>query len=266
MATRILGIDVSHHNGRIDWDQVPRDVEFVICKATEGTRFVDPTYADNAVNAAASHRGVGAYHFARPALSNPDRQAAHFLATVTALGLPHEQLLALDLEDSGRLTPPDLGRWAHRWLEIVTARLRRPVLYLPDYFAGQVGERDALRGWPLWLADVHGGPTVPTPWPTWRLLQYNVGAPMVGVPSAAVDRNYFDGNRAEFRAMAYGVVELHRYGVVGHTYTLRSVASRFAPSTNPDAVEVMLRRIIAANPDLAGRTTLPGGYLLRVPR
>ena len=41
-----FGIDVSHHNGEINWKQVP-DVEFVYIKATEGATFVDPMYQQN---------------------------------------------------------------------------------------------------------------------------------------------------------------------------------------------------------------------------
>jgi len=37
-----FGIDVSHHNGNINWEQVPEDVEFVYVKATEGATYVDP--------------------------------------------------------------------------------------------------------------------------------------------------------------------------------------------------------------------------------
>jgi len=33
---------VSHHNGNINWEQVPEDVEFVYVKATEGATYVDP--------------------------------------------------------------------------------------------------------------------------------------------------------------------------------------------------------------------------------
>lgn len=60
--------------------------------------------------------------------------------------------------------------------------------------------------------------------------------------------------------------ELHRIGRVGQTYGLRDVARRYAPvPSNPDSVEAMLRRIVGANPQLRGRTTVPGGYPLIVP-
>ena len=41
-----FGIDVSHHNGKVNWEQVP-NVEFVYIKATEGATYVDPMFRQN---------------------------------------------------------------------------------------------------------------------------------------------------------------------------------------------------------------------------
>ena len=47
----VYGIDVSHHNGSIDWEKVvenefPR-IEYVFMKATQGTSFVSPKFKEN---------------------------------------------------------------------------------------------------------------------------------------------------------------------------------------------------------------------------
>jgi hypothetical protein len=64
-------------------------------------------------------------------------------------------------------------------------------------------------------------------------------------------------------------VALHRVGKPGQTLNLREQAKRFAKkyfkSDKPNAVEVMLRRIVDLNPQLAGQTTIPGGTALKVP-
>ena len=67
------GIDVSHHQGRIDWDAVPRDVEFVYVKATEGATYVDPMYERNIREARRNGFKVGSYHFFRMT-STPEEQ------------------------------------------------------------------------------------------------------------------------------------------------------------------------------------------------
>lgn len=61
------GIDVSHHQGLIDWAQVAGSRQrFAIGKATNGRTFVDPNFAYNKAGAEASGLAFGAYHFARP--------------------------------------------------------------------------------------------------------------------------------------------------------------------------------------------------------
>ena len=59
-----FGIDVSHHNGKINWEQVP-EVDFVYIKATEGATYVDPMYQQNINGARARKFRVGAYHYFR---------------------------------------------------------------------------------------------------------------------------------------------------------------------------------------------------------
>ena len=62
------GIDVSHYQGRIDWDEVARDknVQFVYIKATEGSDLVDDCYLRNHYGAKRVGIPVGVYHFYRP--------------------------------------------------------------------------------------------------------------------------------------------------------------------------------------------------------
>ena len=71
------GIDVSRHQGTIDWAQVAASGQrFVLAKATEGLLTVDPTYATNRAGAMAAGLEFGAYHFARPDLhlDNPSER------------------------------------------------------------------------------------------------------------------------------------------------------------------------------------------------
>ena len=59
-SRRVRGIDVSHHQGAIDWQAVARDgVQFAYLKATEGTTFTDPAYADQHLGAGSGHQLCG---------------------------------------------------------------------------------------------------------------------------------------------------------------------------------------------------------------
>ena len=64
------GIDVSHYQGRINWDEVARDrrVTYVYLKATEGTGNVDDTYNYNFRECKRVGLKVGSYLFFRPNL------------------------------------------------------------------------------------------------------------------------------------------------------------------------------------------------------
>ena len=61
------GIDVSKHNGNINWQQVAEDknIKFVYIKATEGFSIVDSKYKKNLREARATGLKVGSYHFFR---------------------------------------------------------------------------------------------------------------------------------------------------------------------------------------------------------
>lgn len=65
------GIDVSHHQGIINWEQVAMDesITFVYIKATEGANFVDELYLRNLHGARRAGIPVGSYHFFLPSVS-----------------------------------------------------------------------------------------------------------------------------------------------------------------------------------------------------
>ena len=93
----IVGIDVSAHNGDIDFEKVRADgYTFVIIKASEGVDHHDSKFDINFDNARKAGLKVGAYHFFR---KNTDglNQAKNFLETIgwRKLDLP----LVIDVED-----------------------------------------------------------------------------------------------------------------------------------------------------------------------
>jgi len=96
---RVHGIDVSHHQGHIDWRSVSRSgVAFAFIKATEGGDFVDPRFAENWSGSLDAGVLRGAYHFFT--LCQPGSvQADNFISVVPkdATALPH----AVDAEHMG---------------------------------------------------------------------------------------------------------------------------------------------------------------------
>lgn len=78
-----FGIDVSHHNGLINWKKVAKGSKplFVYVKATEGAGYVDKDYTRNITEARKEGLKVGSYHFFRMT-SGAHAQFRNFINTV----------------------------------------------------------------------------------------------------------------------------------------------------------------------------------------
>lgn len=76
------GIDVSHHQGDINWNKVAKEpIGFVYIKATEGETYVDSKFKKNIVGAKKVGLPVGVYHYFRMT-SGAHKQFKNFYNTV----------------------------------------------------------------------------------------------------------------------------------------------------------------------------------------
>jgi GH25 family lysozyme M1 (1,4-beta-N-acetylmuramidase) len=77
---RVLGHDVSGHQGAVDWPKAVRNgAKFVYIKATEGTGFLNSQFAQQYNGSYKVGMVRGAYHFARPDASKGADQANYFV-------------------------------------------------------------------------------------------------------------------------------------------------------------------------------------------
>ena len=118
------GIDVSPHQKNMNVSTYSCD--FVICKATEGTGYVNPFCDVHYQQAKSSGKLLGVYHFARPDTGNsPEAEADYFLRNIT--GYIGEAILALDLECTGW---QKYSEWSKKWLDRVYEKTGvRPLFY-----------------------------------------------------------------------------------------------------------------------------------------
>lgn len=95
----IHGIDVSNHNGKIDFEKVAADsIVFVYIKASEGVNYKDPRFDTNISNARNAGLKVGAYHFFRKDKDGAE-QARNFMRVVK--GVDVDMPYVIDVEDWG---------------------------------------------------------------------------------------------------------------------------------------------------------------------
>ena len=196
-AYPVRGIDVSHHQGEIRWEEVDsKRVQFAYIKATEGGDFRDGDFARNWSGAGAARITRGAYHFYT--FGTPGKlQAANFAAVVPVE--PDALPPAIDLEISGynrRHAQPvaQFQRELADFVADVSARYGKvPVVYTtPDF------QRDYLQGVPLerlWIREVFWRPAEP-----WLFWQFTPRGRVRGV-TGFVDVNVFRGTRAEFESL-----------------------------------------------------------------
>jgi lysozyme len=164
------GIDVSNHQGQIDWQVVAVDnIEFAYIKATEGGDFADARFEENWRRAGDAGLDRGAYHFftlCRPG----EEQARHFLSVAPP---DHAALTpAVDLElagnCSGRPRADEVVAEVRAFLELVEAAWdREAILYVRDDWQSRYPVRDEL-GRPLWHARFLRRPDVDG-WVIWQI-------------------------------------------------------------------------------------------------
>jgi lysozyme len=169
------GIDVSHHQGKIDWSRLPsQGVDFAYIKASEGGDHRDRLFAANWSGARRAGIARGAYHFFTLCRSGAE-QAANFIAAAPVE--PDALAPAVDLEHLGncsRKLPPDaFHRELAAYLKLVEARYRKPVLlYLTREF-DQAYQVSARVDRPLWLRSIVTEPSFGArPWRLWQVSNF----------------------------------------------------------------------------------------------
>jgi len=208
IAQTILGIDVSHHQGSINWNLVANDGKvFAYCKATEGMTYQDPNFTTYMTNGTAAGVVMGAYHFARPDNNSATQDANNFITHAqNYIGngyLPP----VLDLEDPNSSTHLDqiytssqLTNWVQTWLSTVETQTGvRPIIYTNSNYANFL--QSSVNTYGLWIAKPGTSPTTPPTnigiWNDWVFKQYSWYGSVNGI-SGNVDLDVFHGSVSDF--------------------------------------------------------------------
>ena len=199
-ARYVQGVDVSWHQGPIDWRTLAADgVAFAYIKATEGGDHVDERFAFNWREAAAAGLYRGAYHFFT--LCQPGaRQAANFIAVVPrdAGALP----AAVDLEHMGPCrqgpTMTDIVGEARIFMDALETHYGvRPIIYTPREFHD--AHLSELTGERFWIRSIGVPPRFRER--DWIIWQHHNRGHKRGV-SGPIDLNAFRGDLAALARFA----------------------------------------------------------------
>ncbi|WP_233576353.1 GH25 family lysozyme [Saccharopolyspora rhizosphaerae] len=199
----VEGIDVSNHNGKIDWGKVAADgKKFTFVLATDGTGFTNPRYNEQYHGAKDAGLIAGAYHFARPSSSSAEEQAERFLATADYQADGKTLPPVLDLEVAPKaggcygMSVEQMQQWTTTFNTKVKERTGKDaIIYAnPSFWKECMGGTDAFDDHALWLAS-YGveSPSVPGGFGDWDFWQYTSKGEVPGISTNTDLNQYKEG-------------------------------------------------------------------------
>ncbi|WP_025715606.1 GH25 family lysozyme [Paenibacillus sp. 1-18] len=201
------GIDVSHYNGKIDWQQVAAAGKtFAFIKATEGTKYQDNQFLVNVQGARDANILVGAYHFLNATTADGARlEAANFARAIDSAGGRLDLPPVLDYENNPKgLTSAQISEVAHAFLdEMEKLTGRQPIVYTGNVFAFKFDPTFSM--YKLWVArySTTQKPTAVPAWNSWWAWQYSSTGSVPGI-NGAVDLDEYNGTIDELRSSLAG--------------------------------------------------------------
>jgi lysozyme len=199
----IRGIDVSHHQNKINWKIVQQDstIRFAFIKATEGGDFKDPAFEYNWSLAKANGIDIGAYHFFTFCKSGT-QQANNFIQSVPydSLALPP----VIDLEFGGNCQLKEEDSTIIKAIDtlqiLLTKRYhKRPIFYVIQDFYHRFSIGSLFPYHPIWVRDIYNKPALSDN-RDWILWQYSNRGQVQGI-ATYVDLNVFRGTEKAYQAL-----------------------------------------------------------------
>lgn len=193
-AYPVRGIDISAHNGVVDFDKVASvGMDFVILKATEGATFKDKNFPTNYRKARKAGLKVGAYHFFRFDVGGY-MQALNLMHSIKGRRL--ELPVVIDVEEWSNPrdhTTHDILTRLQTMINTLEAHGYHVMLYsnkdgFEKFFSQQFAH------YPLWLCSFTGAPEAGN----MRLWQFSHVGRVSGV-DGKVDINTFNGSAAAWQ-------------------------------------------------------------------
>ncbi|MFI5659724.1 lysozyme [Streptomyces sp. NPDC051684] len=209
-AVQTEGVDVSGHQGNVAWSTLWNSgVRWAYTKATEGTYYTNPSFAQQYNGSYNVGMIRGAYHFATPDTTNGATQANYFVdhgGGWSKDGKTLPGVLDIEWNPYGDACYGKAGAamvtWIRDFVNQYKARTGRDaVIYTATSWWTQCTGNSAAFGAtnPLWIARYASAPgTLPAGWGTQTMWQYTSTGPTVG------DHDKFNGALDRVVALANG--------------------------------------------------------------
>ena len=193
----LAGIDVSSHQGTIDWAKVAEDgIDFAIIRCggryyQSGTVFEDKQFRANIQGALDAGIQVGIYFFSQATSAQEAREEAQFVLD-TIQGYDVTGPVVFDWENIGNdsartdgMTSGQVTAAANAFCQTVEEAGYQPMIYFNQYIGYLLYDLDQVVQYPFWLAEYNA---VPSFYYDFEMWQYTSSGSVSGI-SGKVDRN-----------------------------------------------------------------------------
>lgn len=202
----IHGIDISHYQGDIDWDDLSNamiegcPLRFVMIKSTEGSTRLDSKFKENFRQAREYGYIRGAYHFWSNKSSARD-QAYHFLNKVRLKDGDLPPVLDVEHKPKDR-SVEDFQRDVLTWLHIVEDKYHvKPIIYTYYKFKDKYLSAPVFNDYPYWIAHYYVDKVeYKGPWKFW---QHTDAGKLPGI-KGYVDFNIYNGSFYDMKKLTIG--------------------------------------------------------------
>lgn len=188
------GIDVSHHNGVINWKTVATSntpkIDFAIMKSSEGASGRDRMFTTNVNGCVLNGIKWSAYHFAtwnkKPVERDAEEEANWFLATVRLTGKRPDLPLVLDVETNNPIpySKSEMVSYIKTFTDVIKKAGYEVAIYAsPGFLNSYLPSNHPFTNIPLWVADCTGAINPIPGWTKYWMHQYTEKGKVNGVPT-----------------------------------------------------------------------------------
>ena len=202
----IHGIDISHYQGKIDWEQLKHamikgcPVRFVIIKSTEGSSRLDENFRENFNQARDFGFIRGVYHFWSNK-STAREQAYYFLDQVHLTDGDLPPVLDIEHKPADK-SVEDFQRDVLTWLHIVEDKYHvKPIIYTYYKFKEQYLSAPVFDDYPYWIAHYYVDKVQYKG--KWKFWQHTDVGKLPGI-KGYVDFNIYNGSYYELKQLCIG--------------------------------------------------------------
>lgn len=202
----IHGIDISHYQGKIDWEQLKNamikgcPVRFVIIKSTEGSSRLDENFRENFNQARDFGFIRGVYHFWSNK-STAREQAYYFLDQVHLTDGDLPPVLDIEHKPADK-SVEDFQRDVLTWLHIVEDKYHvKPIIYTYYKFKEQYLSAPVFEDYPYWIAHYYVDKVQYKG--KWKFWQHTDVGKLPGI-KGYVDFNIYNGSYYEIKQLCIG--------------------------------------------------------------